>query len=214
MGEPMIKAGQVPKLLGALLFQQSLFLAAGAALWIWAGQPFESFVPFGWYDVLLGLALTVGLIALHQMIVLLWPAGNRRLAEEMGGSVFSTERPYDLGAILVISLSAGIGEEALFRGGIQTFAGLYMPGWAAILVATAVFTAAHPGSRAFMICVAVLSLIFGSVYAWTGSLLGVMIAHALYDIFACLWTQRELRRLGHWVQPVVEPGAAAAEPNA
>jgi len=210
MGEVMIKAADEPKVLAFLIVQQALFLAAGIGLWLWSGREAADFVALSWSGLGIGLLLTAGLIGLHLLVFALWPAGQERLAREMGRGVFSTERPFGWGAILVISFSAGIGEEALFRGGLQVFASDYLPGWAAIVGATVLFTLAHPGSRAFMACIALISLILGLAYHWTGSLPAVMTAHALFDVYGCWRTQRELRRLGHWpTEPRAAPAAAA-----
>lgn len=208
----MIKSGQERALLWGLAVQQSLFLAAGLGLWAWSGRELGEFVRFSWLDVLFGLGLTGAMIGLHFLLFGLWRGGLEQMARVMGRTVFSTERPYRVSAILILSLSAGIGEEALFRGGIQTMAGTYLPAWAAIAVTSILFALVHPGSRTFMVCVGGVSLILGLAYFWSGSLLAVMMAHAGYDVFACFRTQRELRRMGHW-QAVREPGAeAAAEP--
>ncbi len=204
MGEALIKRGKEPKLLAALVVQQSLFFAAGIGLWYWSGGSLDNFVRLGWFEALLGAGFAAGLIAIFGSAFLLFPALARRMAAEQGRTVFSTERPYGAAAILIISLSAGIGEEALFRGGIQHLLAGWLPAWAAIALATLLFTVAHPGSRVFMGFVATLSLAFGIAYHWSESLLAVMIAHALFDVFGCIWVQRELRRLGHW-----ETGAAA-----
>jgi len=198
MEERLFKQEDEAKFLAFIVLQQSLFVAAGYGLWLWAGGSAGDFLRFGWSDLLLGVGLAGSVGGVMVLLFLTFPAVRERMVREQGQVVFSTERPYGLGAILIISCSAGIGEEALFRGGIQTFAGTYVPAWAAILAATALFALAHPGSRMFMSLIAVISLIFGLSYHLTGSLLAVMVAHALHDIFGCFWVQRELRRLGHW----------------
>ncbi len=198
MGERLIKRGEEPRLLALLVVQQGLFLAGGMGLWLWAGGPIDQFVRWSWSDALLGVPLAAALTGSYWAIFRLRPSLARRLSMEQGERVFSTERPYGPSAILLISCSAGIGEEALFRGGLQTLLATLLPPSAAILAASALFTVAHPGSRTLMAMVAALSLAFGLAYHWSGSLLAVMIAHILYDIFGCLWIQRELSRAGHW----------------
>lgn len=203
----MIKRGSEPKVLALLVLQQSLFLTAGIGLWLWSGGRLDDLVRPGWFDLLLGVALACAFAGFFGLLFTLLPKLGERMAREQGETIFSTERPYGVGAILIISASAGIGEEALFRGGIQTLLVGWMPGWAAILLTTLLFTAAHPGSRMLMGFVAGLSLAFSLAFHWSGSLLAVMIAHALYDVFSLIWIQRRLRRLGHWNE-VAAPAAA------
>lgn len=206
----MIKQGNEYKLLAVLCVQQGLFLAIGLGLWIWSGREAGEFLGPIWFGLGLGLALAAAMIGLEMLLLRLWPQWGERMALEMSRTVFSTERPYGWAAILIISFGAGIGEEALFRGGVQMLAGDYMPGWAAVLAATILFTLLHPGSRTFMVGIATVSLILGTAYHLTGSLLAVIIAHALFDVFSCHCTQRELKRLGHWPPAEVRTGTAAA----
>jgi uncharacterized protein len=187
-----------PKLLLFLAIQSILFAAAGLGLWLWSGRPAADFLQFRWFDLFAGLALSVLLVAPLAALFAFRPRLRERMAREMGRTLFATERPFGPGAILLISLSAGIGEEALFRGGIQTLAGDHLPPWAAVALTAALFTAAHPGSRTFMAFVAAIAIVLGAGYHLTGSLLAVMIAHAALDIWGCVQTQAELRRIGHW----------------
>lgn len=198
MEDRLIKRGAEPKLLGFLVLQQSLFLAAGIGLWLWSGGTLLDFLRPGWEALGLGIALAVGLMTLLATCFLPRPRLLERIVHEQGRGLFSTHRPWGFGAILIISAAAGIGEEALFRGGIQTLLGVYLPAWGAILLTTILFAVAHPGSRQFMGFIAAVSLALGLAYHWSGSLMTVMVAHALFDVLGCLWAQRELRRLGHW----------------
>ena len=99
-------------------------------------------------------------------------------------------------AIVFISLCAGVGEEALFRGGLQTFLGDYLGAPLAIVLSSAVFAAIHLGKPVITLLLLVVGLIFGTVFWLTGSLLAVTIGHALYDIWALRYLHCEFLRLG------------------
>ena len=103
---------------------------------------------------------------------------------------------------MIVSLGAGIGEEALFRGGVQTLAGEYMPAPLAVLVASALFAFVHMAKPPIAAIIFSIGVLFGTIYWQTGSLLMVMIGHALYDVFAIWYLQKEMHRLG-----VVTPAA-------
>lgn len=105
-------------------------------------------------------------------------------------------RGYSRLQILLLAAAAGIGEEALFRGGLQTFASDHLPAAAAILLSAALFAALHPISVGIVAMVFAIGLLFGIIYEVTGSLLGVMLAHAAYDVWALAIVQRELARRG------------------
>lgn len=87
---------------------------------------------------------------------------------------------------LFISVLAGLGEEALFRGVIQgglvDYIGLPM----AIVVSSVLFGLAHYISRTYVVFAAGLGALFGVLYAWSGNIAVPMIAHAAYD-FVALW---------------------------
>ena len=186
------------RLLLFLILQQGLFLAIGVGLWIWSGRSATGLLRFGWLDLALGVALTALLVGLLASIAALAPRVRRHMTDIMARTLFMTDRPYGRAAILLISFAAGLGEEVLFRAGIQQLAADHMPGWAAIGLATLLFALAHPASRLLMAFVAGVSLILGIAYHLTGSLMAVLIAHALLDVWGCATIQKELRARGHW----------------
>jgi len=81
--------------------------------------------------------------------------------------------------IAVISLAAGIGEELLFRGAIQSELGL--------VAASVIFGLLHMGGNgtlAFGCWVMLMGGALGGLATWTGGLLAPIVAHAVYDAAA------------------------------
>ena len=117
----------------------------------------------------------------------------------------------DLGwpAIVAISLIAGISEEVSLRGGLQTLLGDHVGAPAAIVIASALFAALHLTKPLITMLLFGIGLIFGAVYWYTGSLLGVIIAHVLYDIWALRYLTREMHRLGLFDEPAPLANSAA-----
>ena len=87
---------------------------------------------------------------------------------------------------LFISVLAGLGEEALFRGVIQGGLAHYVGMPMAIAVAAALFGLAHYISRTYVVFATALGALFGVLYAWSGNIAVPMIAHGAYDVVA-LW---------------------------
>lgn len=116
------------------------------------------------------------------------PRGRWAWADELTDLVrrflrvlFRHARP---GAVVVVSVLAGIGEELLFRGVIQTgLVGLWGPG-IGILLASLLFGAAHAVSASYLLLATLMGLYLGLIYHWTGNLLIPIIIHALYDWIA------------------------------
>ena len=176
-----------------VLAQGAIGFALGLALWWGSGRPLAAFLTVEAADLLVA-ALTAGLlIGTMQAIAfafprfVAWAADRQRL-------LFAHGRRYRPAHILMISIGAGFGEEALFRGGLQTLAADYLPAWAAILLVSLLFAALHLGGAGIFAFIFVYSLLFGAVFHFTGSLLGAMLAHTLFDIWAIALVQRELVR--------------------
>jgi membrane protease YdiL (CAAX protease family) len=86
--------------------------------------------------------------------------------------------------IVVVSLLAGAAEELLFRGVLQTLAG--MP------AASAIFGAVHIGGRGFIgygVWAACIGALFGWLMVTTGGLLAPIVAHAVYDALALAYVR-------------------------
>ncbi len=75
--------------------------------------------------------------------------------------------------IVLIALSAGVGEEMLFRGVLQPHLGLW---WTSLL-----FGLAHPLSLAYILYAALAGLILGGLVEATGALLPAIVCHTVVD---------------------------------
>lgn len=95
--------------------------------------------------------------------------------------------------IVFLAGMAGICEEALFRGFAQTWLTPTLGVAGSVIVVALVFGFAHAISWRYALFAAALGAILGAVYAATGSLLGVMLAHALYDFVVLQWSLKRLR---------------------
>jgi uncharacterized protein len=79
-------------------------------------------------------------------------------------------------------LSAGVGEEMLFRGVLQTSLGAWLGvGWG-LVVASILFGLLHPISLPYIFVTIVLGFYIGGAFLLTGNLLTVMVTHAVYDL--------------------------------
>ncbi len=109
--------------------------------------------------------------------------------------------PLGISDLALISLVAGLGEEFLFRGALQTVIGLW---WS-----TAIFTVVHAwvplkgwARAVYMLFVVSTSLLLGVIFARLG-LAAAMTAHASIDLAILILARRALLRFE-------ERGAAAA----
>lgn len=83
-----------------------------------------------------------------------------------------------------VAALAGVGEELLFRGFLQTWLSNHFTITWAILIASIIFGLLHYLSHAYFISVTLMSVAFGVTYYIMDSLLMVMVWHAVYDFIA------------------------------
>ncbi|MFA9199684.1 MAG: lysostaphin resistance A-like protein [Cypionkella sp.] len=185
--------------------QAALFSAAGLALWMWSGREPVAFVDWSWRAMLQGVVFAGLLIASAATAFCLFPRFLEHTTQLQAKLAKLLPRDCRWPLVVWISLCAGIGEEALFRGGIQTLAGDHLGVGPAIALSAAGFALVHLAKPLITAIILLIGVIFGIVYWWTGSLLTVVIGHVLYDIWALRVLHRELVRLGHSDTP---PAAA------
>lgn len=86
--------------------------------------------------------------------------------------------------IIIISLLAGIGEELLIRGALQTYLVQVSSPFLGMFLASFIFGLLHFLSKIYVFITFVIGFIFALLFHFTDSMLLVMIAHTVYDIFA------------------------------
>lgn len=125
-----------------------------------------------------------GLIPLVSRARWQWAERLRRLIRERLLPLFSRLRWWAIG---VIALAAGIGEELLFRGVVQSgLAGIAGPG-IALVIASLLFGVAHALTPAYFVLATVIGFYLGGLYSATGNLLVPVLVHFLYDWLALAW---------------------------
>ena len=94
--------------------------------------------------------------------------------------------------IIAIGLLAGVSEELLFRGVLQTLAERHMPLIAALIATNIFFGLLHARTALYAIIAGVVGAYLGLIFAATGSLTAPIITHALYDVIALYATRKAI----------------------
>ncbi len=186
---PSATRRQPPSVAHAVVFEAGVLVLAIAVGWMVSVDPFA------------GLAfrldhLGVGLAATVPPVVALWllqrstaPAvlEFRRVVEELVGPLFA-DAPVT--PMVALALTAGVAEEALFRGLLQD--GLTgLTGWLpALLIASVLFGVVHWLTGLYALLAGVVGLYLGGLYLLTGNLLVPIVVHALYDVVALGYLRR------------------------
>jgi membrane protease YdiL (CAAX protease family) len=126
------------------------------------------------YSLALGLAL-------GALVVF----GTRRMVERLGWAqeLARALRPFarDLtgSGIIVVAVLSAVGEELLFRGLAQPWLGL----WLQALLFGLLHQMRGPSRWPWVAWASIIGVVFGAVFAGTGSLLGPIVAHAIINGF-------------------------------
>ena len=94
--------------------------------------------------------------------------------------------------IVMMALFAGVFEELLFRGVLQTALAKVAPVAVAILVSNLIFGAVHWRTALYALIAGLVGVWLGVLFAATGNLLTPMVTHAAYDLIALFITARAI----------------------
>lgn len=111
----------------------------------------------------------------------------RRQVRRMVGELLDSA---GLSEIVLISLSAGFGEEILFRGALQPMFALWLGPWGGVAATALLFGLAHPMSYGYFAVATLCGVYLGAVTELSGNLIPAIVAHGLYDLVALWWLQR------------------------
>ncbi|MGF1656197.1 MAG: lysostaphin resistance A-like protein [Verrucomicrobiales bacterium] len=95
--------------------------------------------------------------------------------------------------VILVAVSAGLGEEIFFRGFLQVWLSPWLSTWGAVVIVSIGFACLHPITRLYVILAFVASLWFGWMLAAGYTLLVAIISHAFYDAVMLLLLQARLR---------------------
>ncbi len=183
-----------------ILFAFAFELALGLVGWgiAWgAGLPLaEVLWPAGGVAAAFGLGLvaTLPLLALLAILV----RSRRRPVVELLRKVKGLLRVLfahgHIWQVAAIALAAGFGEEMLFRGALQPLFVQWTSPLVGLIAASLLFGAVHAATPAYFLFATIVGLYLGSITLWTGEILSVSIAHALYDFLAIMYLLARMRR--------------------
>ena len=149
---------------------------------------------------LIGLALTVAVIVALavqlRQVGKADPETTNAYRQQLGKLEFLFPRNNnELSRFYMVSVTAGIVEEAIWRGFLFWYLGHIMPLWAAALVSSIGFGVAHIYQGVSNVPkVIVVGVVFSGLFLLTGSLWLPMLLHAIFDIIQGRTVYRILSR--------------------
>ncbi len=155
----------------------------------WQTSPWSTHVVASLVGLLAALPLMALLVAFER-----WPPRCfARLKESVDHQVIPLLAGISLAGCALLAICAGVGEELLFRGLLQS----WLEGWlpaalpggsvaTSILIAGVIFGACHWINDQYALMAALVGMYLGALYVLGGHLLAPIVTHAAYDFFA-LW---------------------------
>ena len=161
--------------------------------WILGWRPGET-IRWELGDALWGLVATVPLVAVLLVCVYAPIGFLRDLLGTIDRLVVPLFRGWGLLEMALVAGLAGLGEELLFRGVIQSavsdwMGGDYGPLWG-LIFASLLFGSVHAISAAYAVLAAGIGFYLGELMIVTGNLLVPIVAHAMYDFLALIYLVR------------------------
>jgi len=176
----------------AVIFEGGLLVLAWG-LGHLLGAPVGDQTTFTPSAIVLGVFATVPLVAgLYWILHTPWEvlARLRVVIEDKVSPLFAD---CSVAGIAVVSILAGVGEEALFRGVLQTYFAGHVGVVPALLVTSSLFGLLHPVTAVYAVMAGLIGLYLGVLAVWHDNLLVPMVVHSLYDFVALTYLVRHHR---------------------
>jgi membrane protease YdiL (CAAX protease family) len=181
-------SGRGTIILLAVVVEGGLVGMAIALGWLLDREPFAR-LRLSVVDALWGLLAAVPL-GLFFVAMIRWPVGPLRGLKTFTDTVIRPMlAPCTTVDLFGISVLAGVGEEALFRGLLQDTLAVWMPLALALTLASLLFGILHAVTPTYAVLAGLMGAYLGGLYEWTGGLLAPMVAHGVYDFGVLLYLQ-------------------------
>lgn len=177
----------------AVIVEGGLAVVAIVFAWLFHVSLRDQFAPFG---APLVAAVARGIAATVPMLLIFWWLVNskfpwmRQLREQVEwliGEMFPTGSTVQFAMIAVL---AGVGEELLFRGALQTKLGEWTTPVVGLVITSFLFGLAHAMSKLYF----AFAIVVGGFLGWMAfqyhDLVAPMVAHGLYDFVALVYLSR------------------------
>jgi membrane protease YdiL (CAAX protease family) len=156
-------------------------------------------------------AIVRGLLATIPMLAAFWILVNsdwqmmRQLREQVEWLISEMFPRGNLAQFATVAVLAGVGEELLFRGSLQTALVHWTTPAIGLVITSLLFGLAHALSKLYFLFAVVVGAFLGWMTLRYNDLLSPIIAHGLYDFLALAYLSRRKQ------PPLDDPHAAATD---
>src|SRR4051812_16809135 len=153
-------------------------------------------------------AISRGLLATLPMLVIFWLLVNsnwpmmRQMREQVQWLIDEMFPSRSIGQFAMIATLAGVGEELLFRGAIQSIVANWTTPVIGLTITSVLFGLAHALSKLYFLFAVAVGAFFGWMTLSYNDLVAPMIAHGVYDFLALAYLSRRKKQPPHHNTPV------------
>lgn len=181
----------------AVVVESGLAVVAVLLAWLLGVRVVERMpswgAPLAW-AVVRGLMVTVPMLAIFWWLVhSRWPA-LRQLREQVEWLIGEMFPEAGIAQFAMVALLAGVGEELLFRGVLQTKFVDWTTPIVGLLLTSLLFGLAHALSKIYFLLATLIGACFGWLTLHYNDLVAPMVAHSVYDFVALVYLSRIRRR--------------------
>jgi hypothetical protein len=205
MGGADLENLEDPKTQAVLALSQNIGTVCALLVAYWVGsryisRPGNTFVlgrgrlagdlSAGLFGALAALAICQGVLFVTQWLILLVDPGHRFAEHRVINLMISPGQPSWVRPLMWTgaAIITPIAEEFFFRGILQTLLSKWLASrWMAIVAASILFGLAHADLPQVIPAITAFGVILGIVYERRGSLVGPIIAHAIFNAKTLLW---------------------------
>jgi membrane protease YdiL (CAAX protease family) len=177
----------------AVVIEGGLAVLALVLAWLFSVPLREQIPTFGpplAWAVGRGLLVTVPMLAVFWWLVHSDRSTLRQLRQQVEWLIGEMFPQAGIGQFAMVALLAGVGEELLFRGVLQTLLGRWTTPVSGLLIAGLLFGAAHALSKLYFALATAIGLCFGGLTLYYNDLVAPMVAHGVYDFVALVYLSR------------------------
>jgi uncharacterized protein len=177
----------------AVVVESGLALVALVVAWLFNIPLRDKFPAFG---SPLAAAFARGFLAAVPMLVLFWWLVNsnrpelKQLREQVQWLVREMFPTGGIAQFAMVALLAGVGEELLFRGALQTKLSAWTTPLVGLAITSLLFGLAHALSKLYFIFAVAVGAFMGWLVLRYDDLVAPMVAHGVYDFVALVYLSR------------------------
>jgi membrane protease YdiL (CAAX protease family) len=180
----------------AVAVEGAIALVAVFLAWLFGVPLRDQFPQFGTpliAPVVRGLIATLPMLSVFWWLVHSeWPA-MRQLHQQVDRLIGEMFPAASVGQLALVAALAGVGEELLFRGVLQSIFGWWTTPMLGIAIASLLFGLAHALSKVYFLLAMVIGFYLGLLTWYFNDLVAPIVAHGVYDFVALVYLCRRPR---------------------